>query len=520
MNHITSLLRPSLTVGSFTLLSRVTGFIRDVMIAQFLGTGLLADCFLAAFRFTGFFSQIFAEGAFPSAFVPLFSSVAETQGPQSARRFADQVYSWLALSAACFCLLMILAMPWAMALFVPGLDDTPGKQELAVELARIAFPYLFFASLVALLSGLLNSLGRFAAAAAAMSILNLGLVATLVILAPSLQADHALAWGTLLAGSLQVLWLMAAVQRTGFRPRFTTPHLTSDIRLLLKRIRSTVLGSALTQVSVLTDTMFASLLPTGALSALYYAERVNQLPLGVVSIAIGTALLPLLSRQLASGDHAAASYSQNRALEAAMFLVLPAACGLAALAQPIVSLLFVHGEFSADNALTTSHALEVYAIGAPAAIAVRIFSSAFFARGDTKTPVFVGLAAFAIDIALNLLLMPSLALVAIALSNALSAIINALLLGLLLARRHRVTWDRRLWRRLGSMALACGLMLGLLLLLRPLLPESGKLIEALSLGGAILLGGGVYGLVAWRLKIIDGPLSRVYFPLHRTSLHK
>jgi len=500
-----SLLRPTLTVGAFTLVSRITGFIRDVMIAQFLGAGMLADCFLVAFRFTNFFSQIFAEGVFPAVFVPLFSTVEENRGRSAAWVFVDQIWTVLVWSMAAFSLVMVLAMPWAMLLFAPGLGDVPGKRELAVALARITFPYFLFAVLAALLSGMLNSLGRFAAPAAAMSILNITLVAALVLLSPGLRADHALAWGTVLAGILQVLWLLAAARRVGHRPRLTRLRLTPEVKILLARIAPAALGTGLSQINMLTDTLFASLLPTGALSTLYYAERVNQLPLGVVGIAIGTALLPLLSRQVAAGDHEAAMTSQNRALEVALFLVLPAAAGLMVLAHPIVTLLFVHGQFGAVDAEATSHALLAYAMGAPGIIAVRIFTPTFFARGDTRTPMLAAAMTLAINIALNLALMHWLAQVGIALSSALSAMANALMLGVILARRGQLRRDGRLWRRLLRIGAATLIMTGGLMLLRTVLPEGGKFLGPILLAAEILAGGAMYGLVVWIFGASDVP---------------
>ncbi|OIQ95389.1 putative peptidoglycan biosynthesis protein MurJ [mine drainage metagenome] len=508
MSAARSLFRPSLTVGAFTLLSRLTGFLRDAMIAQVLGAGLVADSFLVAFKLPNLFAQIFADNALSSVFVPLFSSLSEHRGRRAAWAFADQVWSVLILLAAAFSLLMVVLMPWAMLVFAPGLGEVPGRRALAVLLARIAFPYFIFAALAALLTGMLNALGRFAAAAAAMSILNVTLVAVLVLRGPGMRADHALAWGAVLAGVLQVLWLLAAVRRAGRLPRLVRPRPTPEARTMLRRLLPATLGGGLAQINMLSDTLLASLLPTGALSYLYYAERVSLFPLGVVGIAVGTVLLPLLSRQLAGGDPAAAADSQNRALEAGLFLILPSAAGLLVLAQPIVALLFRHGQFSAADAVATARTLQAYVLGAPGLIVVRLLSPAFYARGDTRTPVLVTACAFGLDLALTLLLMPWLAHVAIALGDSLAATLNAAISVFLLARRRQLRWDARLRYRLPRIVAATLVMTAGLLLLRPLLPENGRLLLLLLL--LLLIGGGglLYLGAAWRLGIADLAMVR------------
>lgn len=456
-----ALMRSIATVGGFTMLSRVTGFARDILIAGMLGAGTVADAFFVAFKFPNLFRRLFAEGAFAAAFVPLFAATLEKEGRAEAKLFAQRAFTLLALVVAGLTALMMIIMPWAMYAFAPGFAEVPGKRELASELARITFPYLLFISLCSLLSGVLNALGKFAAAAATPILLNLSLIGALIGLTAFTETPgHALAWGTAIAGVLQFLWLMVAARKLGMLPRFVRPTLSPRIRLLLSRIVPVAFGAGLYQINLLVDTILASLVSDGAVSYLYYADRVNQLPLGVIGVAVGTALLPLLARQIAAGNEVAASESQNRAIEFALLLTLPAMAGLMVLAGPIITVLFERGAFSAADSSATAAALAAFSVGLPAYVLVKVLSPGFFAREDTRTPVRIAAVALVANVVLNLILMQVLAHVGIALATALSACLNAALLLWLLIKRGHFTWDRRLKRRLPRMVLATGLMAG------------------------------------------------------------
>lgn len=456
-----ALMRSIATVGGFTMLSRVTGFARDILIAGTLGAGTVADAFFVAFKFPNLFRRLFAEGAFAAAFVPLFAATLEKDGEAEARLFASRAFSLLALVLAVLVSGMMMVMPWAMYAFAPGFEAVPGKRELAAELARITFPYLLFISLCSLLSGVLNALGKFAAAAATPILLNLSLIAALLGLSAFTETPgHALAWGTAAAGVLQFIWLMIAARKMGMMPRLGRPTLSPRVKLLLSRIVPVAFGAGLYQINLLVDTILASMVSDGAVSFLYYADRVNQLPLGVIGVAVGTALLPLLARQIAAGDEGAASHSQNRAVEFALLLTLPAMAGLMVLAEPIVRVLFERGAFSAADAQATAAALAAFSVGLPAYVLIKVFSPGFFTREDTKTPVRIAAFALVANIGLNLVLMQVLAHVGIALATALSACLNAGLLLWLLVRRGHFAWDARLKRRLPRMVVATALMAG------------------------------------------------------------
>lgn len=443
-----ALLRSIATVGGFSLLSRITGFARDILVANALGAGTVADVFFVAFKFPNLFRRLFAEGAFSAAFVPIYAAMIDKDGQDEADHFARRSLSVLAVVLVGFVAVMEIAMPWAMYAFAPGFDAVPGKIDLAVDMTRITFPYLVFISIVSLQAGVLNSLGRFAAAAGTPILLNLTLIAALLALTPYTETPgHALAWGVSAAGILQLAWLSASCARAGVRLTPVRPRFDPKVRLLIRRIVPVAFGAGLYQINLLVDTVLASFVANGAVSYLYYADRVNQLPLGVVGVAVGTALLPLLARRLAAGDTDGALASQNRALEFALLLTIPASAALAIVAGPIVSVLFERGAFGAHERDATAAALAAFSAGLPAYVLIKVFTPGFFARHDTATPVKVAAVALVTNIALSLVLMWPLAHVGIALASALASWVNAAMLGVILYRRGHFHADRRLRQR-------------------------------------------------------------------------
>jgi len=502
-------MRAITTVGGFTMLSRVFGFVRDILIANYLGAGLVADAFFVAFRFPNLFRRLFAEGAFSAAFVPIFSSLLEKDGKPQALLFANQALSVLAIILAGFVALIEIIMPWAMIVLAPGFGQVPGKLELATELSRIAFPYLFFISLVSLQSGVLNSLHRFAAAAAAPVLLNLTFITALLVFAERAETPgHALSWAVAAAGVIQFFWLVYHCRKQGFPVSFVRPRLSPKVRLLGKRILPVVFGASLYQVNLLIGTILATLVSDGAVSYLYYADRVTQLPLGVVGVAVGTALLPLLSRQLTAGEAGAAMHSQNRGLEFALLLTLPAAFALMAIPLPIVSVLFERGAFDANASIATAGALAAYSAGLPAYVLIKVLAPGFFAREDTSTPVRIAAAALLANIVLNLVLMQFWGHIGIACASSLAAWMNALGLALVLKRRGHLVLDDRLRRRsvrvlFASLMMAAGLYFGADLL-TPLLNGGGVepvLALVLLVGGGVVVFAGlaqIFGAASWR----------------------
>lgn len=499
-----SLFRSIATVGGFTMLSRVTGLAREMMIAHYMGAGAVADAFFVAFRFPNLFRSLFAEGAFNAAFIPLFTGKMTAEGKAEARSFAEQALAVMALVLAAFVAGMELVMPWAMMVLAPGFADVPGKMPLAVELSRICFPYLLFISLTSLQAGMLNSVGRFAAAAGTPVLLNLTAMAGLWALEPvTATPGHALAWGTFAAGIVQFGWLVFSVRSAGMALRPARPRLTPEVRQLGRRIVPGAVGAGVYQINLLINTMIASTVADGAVSYLNYADRVNQLPLGVVGVAIGTALLPLLSRQIRAGDAQAATASQNRAMEAALLLTLPAAAALMAIAVPVIRVLFERGSFGPHETQATAAALVAFAAGLPAYVLVKVLAPGFFAREDTATPVKVAGATMVLNVVLNLALVDRLAHVGMALATALAAWFNVVALAVILKRRGLFAMDARLRAKAPRIALAAALMGGALWAATGALwpPAAGQAMAMLVLAGLVAVGLGAFLLAAAALKV-------------------
>jgi len=472
------------TVGGWTMASRILGFLRDMLIAAKLGAGPMADAFFVALKLPNLFRRLFGEGAFNAAFVPAFAQTLTQRGPAAAQVLAERMATLMTLWLALLVGLGLVFMPQLMRGLAPGFTEIPEKFALAVELTRITFPYLLLICLTALVSGVLNGLGRFAAAAAAPIFFNVLSMIALFALAPFVATPaHALAWGVTLSGVVQLAFVMWACAQAGMALNpLRAPSLAPEVRLVLRRMGPGLIGAGVTQLNLAIDVIIASFLPSGAVSYLYYADRVAQLPLGVIGAAVATALLPLLARQIHSGQPLSAHRSMNRAIEISLALAVPAAVALAVLALPVLAALFQRGAFGAVEALATSHALIAYAFGLPAFILVKVFVPGFFARGDMATPVKIGICCVALNVVLNLLLMGPLQHVGVALSTTLAAWANAALLGWFLWRRGHLVVDRRLRRvtpRLIGAALAMGVVLVAL---------SWWLAPGAGLGGVAKLG--------------------------------
>jgi putative peptidoglycan lipid II flippase len=454
-----ALLRGIATIGANTMASRVLGFIRDVMMAALVGAGGMADAFFVAFQFPNLFRRLFAEGAFNAAFVPLFAGTLHERGPDAARAFAGRALSVLLAVLLPFTVLVEMAMPWLMLAFAPGFAGDPDKLALAVQFTRICFPYLLFMALVSMLGAVVNAIDRFAVAAAAPILLNIIMI--LALLGPvhwTTTPGHALSWAVAVAGITQFLWLAQDAARAGMLPRLPAPRLSPDIRRLFALMLPGIFGASVFQLNQWIGTVLASLLPSGAISYLWYADRINQLPLSVVGVAVGVALLPLLSRQLRAGELDAARANQNRAIEFALLLTLPAAAALLASAWPIIAVLFQRGAFGWEAVDKTAATLTAFATGLPAYVLIKALSPGFFAREDMATPVKVGVAAMAVNVALAALLMIPFQHVGIAIATSVSSWVNALALGVVLWRRGFLRPDGRLKRRLPRILGASALM--------------------------------------------------------------
>lgn len=425
------------TVGGFTLASRVLGFIRDVLTASFLGAGPVADAFFIALKLPNFFRRITAEGAFSVAFVPMFSKMSEEKGPAEAKAFAEEAQSVMIAVLLPFTVICIIAMPWLLYVLAPGVHSDPVRLELSVEFSRISFPYILLMSLAALLGGVMNSMGRFAAFAAAPILFNGMLIVALLLGSRLFESDgHALAWGLAGAGVAQLLWMIWNYWRLGYVLRIRRPTLTPRIRKLFSLMVPGAIGAGAAQINLFIDMILASLLPIGSISFLYYADRLYQLPLGVIGVAIGTALLPMLARAIKRCDGEAEKLL-GTGFETGLILSLPAAVGLIVIAQPIMHVLFVRGEFTSDNAMQSAYAMMAYASGLPAYVLARVFSTAYFAREDTSTPVRFAIICAVINTVLALAFIGPLQHVGIALATGITAWVNlAMLIHGLHKKRH------------------------------------------------------------------------------------
>lgn len=424
-----SLFKSIATFGGFTLLSRITGFARDMVLANFLGAGAVSDAFFVAFKLPNFFRSLFGEGAFTTAFVPMLSQKLVSDGREKSMIFAAKAISVLAFFLTIFVIVMEIFMPWVVDALAPGFAENGGKIELATTLSRITFPFLLFISIVSFQSGILNSLGRFAAPAAAPVILNLMMIISIFIFVPfSITPAHGISIGVTCAGFLEILWLSWFLRRENvhLRPRFDIFTITKDpeIKTLFKRVAPGILGAGVYQINMFVDTVLVSLVGTGAISWLYYANRMQQLPLGVVGAAIGVALLPILSHHLKTGELEEAKHTQDKAVEYGALLSIPAAVGLIILAKPIINILFQHGHFNALDTAMTSQALIAYAIGLPLYVMTKALSPNFFARGDTRTPVKYSIVVLIANLVFCLILMKPFGHVGIASATTIASFVS------------------------------------------------------------------------------------------------
>ncbi|MDX2308590.1 MAG: murein biosynthesis integral membrane protein MurJ [Hyphomicrobium sp.] len=508
-----NLYRSFATVGGLTLLSRVLGFARDILAAAVLGTGPVADAFYVAFRFPNLFRRLFGEGAFNSAFVPLFAAKHEGDGPAAARAFAAEAMSGLTFVLVLVSALFMIGMPWFMYLLAPGFSDTPAKFDLAVVLTQITFPYLLCMSLVALMSGVLNTLGRFAESSSVSIVLNIVLTAAMLLsiwlgYRGEPMAGYIQAWGVFVAGILQLLLLIWGLWRSGFLLPLTWPRWSPEMRELVSLGIPGVIAGGVTQVNIAIGTMIASL-QDGAVSHLYYADRLYELPLAIVGIAIGVVLLPNVSRHLRAGNIPAVMDSQNRSLEFAMLLTLPAATALAVIPNELVRVLFERGAFTSEDVPYTAEALRIFALGLPAFVLIKVFSPAYFARKDTKTPmrfaVWSLIANTLGSVALFFLFkslgwMPHLG---IAVATTIGGWMNALLLWYGLEADGNFAFDDRLRRSLPMIVLSSAIMgaalYGGAIWLSPWLTEAHGILPRFSALAVLILGGTVIYFLAAQL---------------------
>ena len=491
--------RSIFTISFYISLSRILGFVRDVLIAQYLGVSLLSDAFFAAFRLPNFFRRVFAEGAFNSAFVPIFiEKLHDKTTDLDEKRFARNTFSLLFYALLIFTLLFQIFMPFLMKILFPGFFSDAQKSELLINLSRITIFYLIFISLVSLCSGILNSLNKFAVPASSPIILNSTLIASIFVLGNiTPNYAYALSWGVFAAGILQFLWLFYFTYKSGFLlfPQF--PKINSDIKKFFRKLVPGIIGANVMQINLLLDSIFASMI-MGAVSYLYYADRINQLPLAMIGIAIGIALLPSLSRKIKAGEFSEAIHLQNLALEIGLILVIPATLALTVLSYPIISSLFERGKFSAEESFFVSQALMFYSFGLPSYVLVKVMEPAFFSRGDTKTPMNIAVICLFTNALLNgIFFALKLGYIGIVLASVVSSYLNlTLLITKLLSKKH-FRFEKTFNEKLLRILIPSTLMALTLFVMRQYFAQSEDLNRIIELVIMIACGLLVYGISSY-----------------------
>lgn len=507
-----SLFRKFASVGGATMASRVLGFAREALIGALLGAGPVADAFYAAFRFPNLFRRLFAEGAFNSAFVPLFSKELENGGRTAAREFAEKILSVLLPFLLMFSALAMVFMPFLTGTIIaPKFAEDPDKFDLTVMLAQIMFPYLAAMSVVAMLSGILNSFRRYFLAALAPVLLNVVLVALLAWAAYSGWEQRSigigLAWGVFVSGILQMGLLIAGVMKQGFPLSLSLPRMSPAVKRLLVLALPTAIAGGITQINLLVGQIIASA-QAGAIAIMNYADRLMQLPLGIIGISIGVVLLPELTRALAGGNRENANQLQNRSLEFGLGLTLPAAVGLFVIPLPLVALIYERGAFDRETTEITAQVLAAFAIGLPSFVLIKIFQPSFYAREDMRTPMwFSGINAIT-NIILSLLLFPVMGVVGLALATGVAGWINAILLFGVLASGGHYRLDPQALRNVALILFSSAIM-GMFLYfgsqqVGPVLVDGGLLFRLLLVGGLVAVSMIVY----FALVIMTGALPR------------
>lgn len=489
-------MRSGLVVSAMTMLSRVMGLVRDVVVATFLGAGNGSDAFFVAFKIPNFLRRLFAEGAFNQAFVPVLSEYSTQRTKQEIRELLNAVAGSLTALLALITALAMLGAPWLVWLFAPGFGREPDKLAMTADMLRLTFPYLLLISLTAFSGSVLNTWNRFAVPAFTPVLLNISLIGAALFLMPLMEEPAmALAWGVLIAGAAQLAFQVPFLLRLGLLPT-PWPNFAHDgVKRILKLMAPALFGVSVSQINLLLDTVLASLLAAGSVSWLYYSDRLVELPLGVFGVAIGTIILPALSKRHTEQSTEHFSAMLDWAIRVVLLLGVPAALALAVLAEPFLITLFHYGAMTDNDIQMAAMSLRAYAFGLVAFMLIKVLAPGFFARQDTKTPVKVGIIAMVANMVFNLLLIWPLAHAGLALATALSAFLNAGLLGYLLYRQQVLVFQPG-WRRYAVQLVGgCVLMSVALMLVSPdwqVWLEFGLWQRVSWVAGLVVLGGGLY----------------------------
>ena len=511
-----SLAKGLFSVSSLTFLSRILGLARDVVIAATFAVGLHTDAFFVAFKIPNTLRRLTAEGAFTQAFVPVYNAERRTSGEKAAASLRDQVASCLAVALVLITVAGVVGAPFLVAALAPGFAEIEGKQEIASELLAITFPYILLISLAAFGGAILNSFGKFAAFAFVPVLLNLSLIFAALFFAERFERPiEALAWGVVAGGILQLLWQCGALYRNGQLPKIARPALSPKVKRIISLTTQGAIGVSVAQFGIMISLIFASFLEEGSVTWLYFADRMMELPAGMIGAALAVVTLPALSWHASHDDTNSFSRTMDWSMRMAMLFGLPAAAGLAMLALPLAATIFQHGSYTANDSEQTAIAIMAYSAGVPSLVATRPLASAFFSRQEPMTPVKVSIAALALTIAMNFALIPHLKHAGLALSLSIGATFNALILAALLLKRKIYLpvagWNKHVFR----IAAAVAVMAGLLFWLRGD-PVEWTVIDSWerirNLLGCVIAGGIVYFAVmlalGWRLSEMRSPVPQ------------
>ncbi|MFN7038985.1 MAG: murein biosynthesis integral membrane protein MurJ [Alphaproteobacteria bacterium] len=501
-----SIIKSGFIVGIFTLLSRISGFIRDIFISSTLGAGILSDIFNIAFRLPNFFRRIFAEGAFNAAFIPIYNDKLNDEF--SAKKFVSHTYSLLLIVLLGFLIIMELLLPIIMYILAPGFNEDSYEWNLAIELCRISMPYLVFISLVSMFGAILNSHNRYAFAAANPILLNLVIILSLIYLKEYTKSSiHALIWGVFLAGIGQTILMVIVLIKSKLMPELVKPQIDHDVKKLLKNMGPGVIGGGVMQINILIDQALASFLGAGAISFLAYADRLNQLPLALIGTAISIVLLPTLSKQIKQGNKEQVLNTQNRALEIALLLSLPACFALITLSYEIIHVLFERGAFTNNDTIATAEALKYFTLGLPAYVLVKILAPSFFANLDTKTPLKISIICLTFNIIFNLCFIKFFGYITIALATSLSSWLNFILMFRDLNKRKIIKLDKRIKFKVIRILFSCLTMMIILKFTNnyfSLYINSGSNLSKVAiLGFEMIIGLTSFGITAYFTKAFE-----------------
>lgn len=500
--------RSFFTVSFYTFLSRILGFVRDIFIAKFLGSTVTADAFFVAFRLPNFFRRVLAEGAYSAALIPVFSGVViDSKDDHEAADFVENTMSLLLFITIILTFIFYFGMPYIIQVLAPGFSSNKEAFDLAVHFGKIIFPYLIFISLVAHFTSIINVHGKFAAGAFAPAILNISFILSLFLLTPQLSsAGHALSYGVLIGGLFQFIFLYQALLKF-YRPRIRFPVLNEKLRKFLRLFFPGLIGSGVIQLNIIVGTIIASFLPIGAISHIYYADRLNQLPLAIFGIALGVVLLPSLSKAIKENNINEINNTQNRSLEFSLLISLPSAVGLYILSKPIIHILFERGAFLAEDTFYTAKVLSIFSIGLPAYILIKVLVTCFFSREDTKTPLYISLVSVAINIVISLLLIETMREMGIALATAISSWVNAFLLFTILKYKKNLILDLIFLKNTSKIIISVLIMLLVCYFLNKImfinLNNSDFFINLISLLFIIVISKIIYLTMIFMLKVIS-----------------